>query len=184
MTSLLVSIPLSVFQIGLYFLIGWLGTRFKQTVLCMVGFTFVNIIGTFVLRFVAPSTTTRAGLLIAFYCMQSFQATNPSMYAMMSRNVAGQTKKSIVYMLFCEFLPLPLDLRNRNHHHLTRSHCLGRRQCDRTSDLPGQVEDSIHQLALHPPRLVRLLHCGHSGHAPASCAAQQKARLACCRGTE
>lgn len=66
----------------------------------MVGFTCINIIGTVVLIVVAPNGNTRGGLLVAFYCMQSFQSVNPSMYAMLSRNVAGQTKKSIVYALF------------------------------------------------------------------------------------
>lgn len=96
LTSLLVSIPLAICQILLYFLIGWLGTKLKQTIYVMVGFTCINIAGTIVLLTVAPTPTSRAGLLVSFYAMQSFQAVNPSMYAMLSRNVAGSTKKSIV----------------------------------------------------------------------------------------
>jgi hypothetical protein len=99
-TALLISIPLSLFQICLYFLVGYLGTKLKQTIYVMIGFTCVNIIGTVVLITVAPTASTRGGLLVAFYFMQSFQAINPSMYAMLSRNVAGQTKKSIVYAMF------------------------------------------------------------------------------------
>jgi hypothetical protein len=69
----------------------------------MVGYTIVNIIGTVVLITVAPSQTSRGGLLVAFYFCQCFQAVSPSMWAMLSRNVAEQTKKSIAYTLFCEF---------------------------------------------------------------------------------
>lgn len=69
----------------------------------MIGYTCVNIIGTIVLLTVAPTDSTKGGLLVAFYFMQCFQSVSPTMYAMVSRNVAGQTKKSIVYALFCEF---------------------------------------------------------------------------------
>jgi hypothetical protein len=86
----------------LYFLAAWIGTRFKQTVFTMIGFTTVNIAGTIVLITVAPGPNTRGGLLVAFYLMQCFQSVNPSMNVSLSRNVAGATKKSIVYALFCE----------------------------------------------------------------------------------
>lgn len=81
----------------------WLGTKTKQTIYCMVGYTVVNIVGSVVLITVAPGGNTKGGLLVAFYIMQCFQAVNPSMYAMVSRNVAGQTKKSIVYAIFCKY---------------------------------------------------------------------------------
>lgn len=77
----------------------------------MIGYTIVNIVGTVVLIAVAPTASTKGGLLVAFYFMQCFQAVSPSMYAMLSRNIAGQTKKSITYALFCEclapFSPFP-----------------------------------------------------------------------------
>ncbi|WWD03389.1 hypothetical protein V865_001441 [Kwoniella europaea PYCC6329] len=98
--SLLLALPLAVFQVILYFLIGWLGTKTRQTVYCMVGYVMVNIAGSIVLITVAPTSKTKVGLLITFYLMQCCQATNPSMYAMLSRNVAGQTKKSVVYAIF------------------------------------------------------------------------------------
>jgi hypothetical protein len=66
----------------------------------MVGYVIVNVIGTVVLITVAPSASTRPGLIVAFYLMQCFQACSPPMFAMLSRNVAGQTKKSIVYAMF------------------------------------------------------------------------------------
>jgi len=68
----------------------------------MVGATIVNIAGTIVLLTVAPNNKTKGGLLVAFYFMQAFQSVNPSMFAMMSRNVAGSSKKSVVYAMFCE----------------------------------------------------------------------------------
>jgi hypothetical protein len=69
----------------------------------MVGATVVNIAGTIVLLTVAPSAKTKGGLLVAFYFMQCFQSVSPSMFAMMSRNIAGSTKKSVVYAMFCEY---------------------------------------------------------------------------------
>lgn len=46
---------------------------------------------------VAPSDGTKGGLLVAFYAMKFFQACNPAIFLMLARNVAGQSKKSIVY---------------------------------------------------------------------------------------
>jgi len=63
----------------------------------MVAYTFINATGTIVLCTVAPSESTRIGLFIAFILMQSFSAINTAMFLMMSRNIAGQTKKSLVY---------------------------------------------------------------------------------------
>ena len=67
----------------------------------MVGYIVVNIIGTVVLLTVAPSGHTKGGLLFTFYLMQCCQAITPSMWAMLSRNVAGQSQKSIAYAIFC-----------------------------------------------------------------------------------
>lgn len=78
----------------------YVGTKTAQTIYTIVGFTIVNIIGTIILLTITPSPTTRGGLLVAFYFMQSFQALSPSLYTMVSRNIAGQTKKSIVYAAF------------------------------------------------------------------------------------
>lgn len=105
-TAQLLGIPLNAFTVILYFLIGWLVTKTGQTIYCIIGALFVNLIGTIVLLTVAPTGSTRGGLLIAFYLMQCIQAINPSCYTLLSRNVAGQTKKSIVYALFCKFTSL------------------------------------------------------------------------------
>lgn len=66
----------------------------------MIGYVIVNVIGTIVLLTVEPNARTRPGLIVAFYAMQCFQACSPPMFAMLSRNVAGQTKKSITYAMF------------------------------------------------------------------------------------
>lgn len=63
----------------------------------MVAFTIPNIIGTIVLIAVEPTSKTRGGLICAFYLMQIFQACNPAIFLMLSRNSAGHTKRSITY---------------------------------------------------------------------------------------
>lgn len=102
----------------LYMLIAWLVTKTGQTIYCessylhlamsltdvsgIIGYVIVNIIGTVVLITVAPNSTTRPGLIVAFYAMQCFQACSPSLFSLLSRNSAGQTKKSISYAMACE----------------------------------------------------------------------------------
>jgi hypothetical protein len=151
---------LSLFQICLYFLIGYLGTKLKQTIYVMVAFTCINIMGTVVLITVAPTASTRGGLLVAFYLMQSFQAVNPSMYAKLSRNVAGQTKKSIVYALF--FVGWAGGNAVGPQSTLFPAAATG---ADKDS-LPEGLGNPILQLALHPPRPLRRVHHRHPHHAP------------------
>lgn len=52
------------------------------------------IIGTAVVYHVEPTASTRVGLLIAFYCMQFYLAEGNMIFSLISRNIAGQTKKS------------------------------------------------------------------------------------------
>lgn len=80
----------------------YLVTRFNQTLYIIMGFTVINVAGTIVLITVPPNNTTRGGLIVAFYLMQAFQACNPATFLMLSRNSAGQTKKSITYAITCE----------------------------------------------------------------------------------
>ncbi|KAK1926885.1 major facilitator superfamily domain-containing protein [Papiliotrema laurentii] len=95
--SQLLSIPLGVMAILTYLLMAWLVTKTRQALLCMVAFCIPNIAGTITLLIVAPTPSTRGGLIVAFYAMQFFQACNPSIFLMLARNSAGQTKKSITY---------------------------------------------------------------------------------------
>lgn len=101
-TAQLLGIPLAVFTIFLYLLIGWLVTKTGQTIYCIISYVIVNMVGSIVLITVAPNNQTRGGLLVCYYFMQCIQALNPAMYSLLSRNVAGHTKRSIVYALFCK----------------------------------------------------------------------------------
>ncbi|TVY24177.1 putative transporter [Lachnellula hyalina] len=68
----------------------------KQTILIMHLLIDYSpaIIGTAVIYSIAPSEKTRVGLLIAFYCTQFILAEGNLLFSVISRNVAGQTKKS------------------------------------------------------------------------------------------
>ncbi len=55
------------------------------------------IAGTAVIYSISPTTSTRIGLLIAFYCTQFILAEGNLLFSLISRNVAGQTKKSTVH---------------------------------------------------------------------------------------
>ena len=108
----------------------------------VVGLCIFPIIGSIVLLCVPPgdSSSTKGGLLVAFYLLQLFQAVSlpqnysgsldqvyPTIWIMLSRNVAGQSKKSIVYATTCESsLTMP---------RLTQSHRLGGRASYRTANL-------------------------------------------------
>lgn len=76
--------------------------KYNNTLFAMCGFAGLNMVGTIVLITVEPSSKTRVGLFIAFILMQSFSACNTAMFLMLSRNIAGQTKKSLVYATTCE----------------------------------------------------------------------------------
>jgi len=78
----------------------------------MIAFVIPNLIGTIVLICVAPGPSNQGGLIFAFYMMQCFQAVsfesvelyahkqcNPSIFLMLSRNCAGQSKRSITYAM-------------------------------------------------------------------------------------
>ncbi|KAF3404632.1 hypothetical protein DPV78_003168 [Talaromyces pinophilus] len=71
-----------------------LAMKTKQTVLVMHLWTLPPIIGTAVIYSIKPTASTRVGLLIAFYCTQFIWSMGPMLFSLVSRNVAGQTKKS------------------------------------------------------------------------------------------
>jgi len=54
-----------------------------------------GIIGTAVILGVKPTKSNAGGLLIAFYCTQFFLAQGNMIISLITRNVAGQTKKGI-----------------------------------------------------------------------------------------
>jgi hypothetical protein len=74
----------------------YLERKFKQVTLIMIGGTLPAIAGTVVFLTVPWSTDTRIGLLIAYYCIWSFYVAVGLLLSLISRNIAGQTKKATV----------------------------------------------------------------------------------------
>ncbi|KAJ5966310.1 MFS general substrate transporter [Penicillium waksmanii] len=73
----------------------WLSRHYNQTILFQFAFLIPNIAGTAVLMAVPISNSTKVGLLIAYWCTLSFWGTTVLLMSLLSRNVAGQTKKSV-----------------------------------------------------------------------------------------
>ena len=67
----------------------------KQTCLVMHAWTIPPIIGTAIIYSIPPTASNRVGLLIAFYCTQFILAEGNLVFSLISRNIAGRTKKSI-----------------------------------------------------------------------------------------
>ncbi|KAH8150480.1 uncharacterized protein LAJ45_05693 [Morchella importuna] len=76
----------------------WLARRTSQNILVMFGFVLPSVVGTIVLLIVKNDGKlgTKVGLLISYYVCLSFWACATLGLSLVSRNVAGQTKKSIV----------------------------------------------------------------------------------------
>lgn len=75
----------------------WLVKRTGQNCLIMGIFVIPSIMGTIVLMTVENhSTSTKVGLLVSYYIVLSFWAAQTLSLSMLSRNIGGQTKKSIV----------------------------------------------------------------------------------------
>ena len=74
----------------------WVDGRFHQTTLAMMAAVVPTIAGTVVLLTVPFEVSKRVGLLFAYYIMISFWACSGLALSLVTRNVAGQTKKSIV----------------------------------------------------------------------------------------
>ncbi|TVY81915.1 putative transporter [Lachnellula suecica] len=75
----------------------WLVQKTKQNTLIMGIYVAPSIIGTVVLLTVEnTSKATQAGLLFSYYLVLSFWAAQTISMSMLSRNVGGQTKKTVV----------------------------------------------------------------------------------------
>jgi hypothetical protein len=75
----------------------WLARKTGQNLLVMGVYVIPSFIGTIVLMTVInKNTATKAGLLVSYYIVLSFWAAQTLAMSMISRNVAGQTKKSFV----------------------------------------------------------------------------------------
>ena len=95
--SQLLSMPTGTLIVLLYALTAWIVTKTQQTLLTILGLAVVNWICTIVLLTVAPSPSTRGALLFVYYLLQCYQTQNPLLFQLCSRNVAGQTKRTVAY---------------------------------------------------------------------------------------
>lgn len=74
----------------------WLVKKTGQNLLIMGIYVIPSFVGTIVLMTVKNhDTATKAGLLLSYYIVLSFWAAQTLAMSMVSRNVAGQTKKSV-----------------------------------------------------------------------------------------
>ncbi|KAI2632872.1 major facilitator superfamily domain-containing protein [Xylaria nigripes] len=75
----------------------WLVKKTNQNVLVALGFVIPSFVGTILLLTIPNETFTQhVGLLIAYYITLSFWAAQTLGLSLLSRNVGGQTKKSVV----------------------------------------------------------------------------------------
>ncbi|KAJ5657891.1 2-ketogluconate transporter [Penicillium longicatenatum] len=75
----------------------WLVKKTQQNLIVMAAYCIPSFIGTIVLMTVQNTTVaTKAGLLMSYYITLSFWAAQTLTLSLISRNVAGQTKKSTV----------------------------------------------------------------------------------------
>ena len=74
----------------------WVDKRFHQTILAMMASVVPTIAGTVVLLTVPFEPNKRVALLFAYYIIIAFWACSGLALSLVTRNVAGQTKKSVV----------------------------------------------------------------------------------------
>ncbi|KAK1977240.1 major facilitator superfamily transporter [Colletotrichum cereale] len=94
-TQLLQSVT-GVLQIITMLTASWIDRRYKQTILAMMGAVIPTIAGTVILLTVPFDHSKKVGLLFAYYIMISFWACSGLALSLVTRNVAGQTKKGVV----------------------------------------------------------------------------------------
>ncbi|KAK1992340.1 major facilitator superfamily transporter [Colletotrichum falcatum] len=94
-TQLLQSVT-GILQIITMLTASWVDRRYKQTLLAMMGAVVPTIAGTVVLLTVPFEPSKKVGLLFAYYVMISFWACSGLALSLVTRNVAGQTKKGVV----------------------------------------------------------------------------------------
>ncbi|KAI9043214.1 putative 2-ketogluconate transporter [Aspergillus affinis] len=88
--------------LGFYIIIvllssAWLVKKTHQNLLVMMGFIIPSFVGTIVLMTVENhNMSTKVGLLISYYITLSFWSAQNLCLSMVSRNIAGATKKSVV----------------------------------------------------------------------------------------
>lgn len=74
----------------------WVDGRFKQTILAMMASVLPTIAGVVVLLTVPFEYDKRIGLLFAYYIITAYWGCAGLALSLVTRNIAGQTKKSVV----------------------------------------------------------------------------------------
>ncbi|KAJ5467909.1 hypothetical protein N7475_005661 [Penicillium sp. IBT 31633x] len=93
----LLAMVLGVYIIVVLLSSAWLVTKYKQNTIVMLCFIIPSFVGTIVLMTVENTTlATKVGLLISYYITMSFWSAQTLTLSMVSRNIAGQTKKATV----------------------------------------------------------------------------------------
>ncbi|KAJ5280059.1 hypothetical protein N7478_005431 [Penicillium angulare] len=93
----LLSMVLGAYIIMVLLSSAWIVKRTGQNLITMAAYCIPSFIGTIVLMTVQnTNTATKAGLLLSYYITLSFWAAQALTLSMISRNIAGQTKKSTV----------------------------------------------------------------------------------------
>ncbi|KAI5289409.1 hypothetical protein KEM54_003910 [Ascosphaera aggregata] len=93
----LLAMVLGAYIIIVLCLSAWLVNKTGQNLLVMGGFVIPSFVGTIVLMSVENhSLADKAGLLVSYYITLSFWSAQTLTLSMVSRNIAGQTKKSAV----------------------------------------------------------------------------------------
>jgi hypothetical protein len=78
----------------------YLTNRFNQNIFIMLLYVIPSFIGTIVLMTVEnKNLSTKVGLLISYYIVLSFWAAQNLGMSLLSRNVGGQTKKTVCVTL-------------------------------------------------------------------------------------
>ncbi|KAJ5679912.1 hypothetical protein N7462_008156 [Penicillium macrosclerotiorum] len=91
----LLNIAQGAWTIGVMLGSAWAAQRFQQTCFVMILCAIPAMIGTIIILVVTPTASNAGGMLIAFYCTQCFLAEGNMIISLITRNVAGQTKKGI-----------------------------------------------------------------------------------------
>ncbi|KAH8666987.1 major facilitator superfamily domain-containing protein [Xylariales sp. PMI_506] len=93
----LLSMVLGAYIIFVLVTSAWLVKKTNQNVIIMGVYCLPSFVGTIVLMTVVnTNTATKAGLLMSYYITLSFWAAQTLTLSLISRNIAGQTKKSVV----------------------------------------------------------------------------------------
>ncbi|VUC23947.1 unnamed protein product [Clonostachys rosea] len=93
----LLSMVLGAYIIILLLVSVWMVNKWNQNILTCLGFVVFSFVGTMLLMTVPNVTFSQhVGLLISYYITMSFWTAQTLGLSMMSRNVGGQTKKTIV----------------------------------------------------------------------------------------